>query len=90
VWIGSLQLFLTLFIGTGVGMGYIVATISALIDNPIASDNSDIMESRQGAWIIAGVRLLAATWLIIWARILRGGMVCLLESQIAARDSTCL
>ena len=65
--------------GTRMGMGYTVAAIGALIGNPIAgaarnSGSADVMERWQGAWFIAGACLLAATLLMIWARILRGGL----------------
>jgi hypothetical protein len=64
---------------TRMGMGYTVAAIGALIGNPIAgaarsSSNTDVMERWQGAWFIAGGCLLTATLLMIWARILKGGL----------------
>lgn len=65
--------------GTRMGMGYTVAAIGALIGNPIAgaarrSNSVDVMDRWQGAWFVAGGSLLVATLLMIWARILRGGM----------------
>jgi MFS family permease len=64
---------------TRMGMGYTVAAIGALVGNPIAgaarsSDNPDVMERWQGAWFIAGGCLLIATLLMIWARLLKGGL----------------
>jgi hypothetical protein len=61
------------------GMGYTVAAIGALVGNPIAGaarniGGHDTMERWQGAWLFAGGCLLAATLLMIWARILRAGL----------------
>ena len=65
--------------GTRMGMGYTVAAIGALVGNPIAGaarrgGNTDVMERWQGAWFVAGAWLLMATGLMIWARVMRGGM----------------
>jgi fatty acid desaturase len=61
------------------GMGYTVAAIAALVGNPIAGavrdgGNSDVMASWQGAWFVAGGCLAVATGLMVWARVLRGGL----------------
>jgi xanthine/uracil permease len=63
---------------TRMGMGYTVAAIGALIGNPIAgaarnANSNDIMERWQGAWFVAGVCLLVATVLMVWARVLKVG-----------------
>jgi hypothetical protein len=65
--------------GTRMGMGYTVAAIGAVVGNPIAGaarkgGSVNVMERWQGAWFVAGACLLVATGLMIWARILRGGM----------------
>ena len=64
--------------GTRMGMGYTVAAIGALVGNPIAgaarSGSSDVLERWQGAWFVAAVCLVVATGLMVWARMLRGGM----------------
>jgi MFS family permease len=65
--------------GTRMGMGYTVAAIGALVGNPIAgatrrSESIDVMERWQGVWIFAGVCMLVATGLMVWARVQRGGL----------------
>jgi MFS family permease len=65
--------------GTRMGMGYTVAAIGALVGNPIAgaarrSGDTGVMERWQGTWIFAGACMLVATGLMVWARILRGGV----------------
>lgn len=60
-------------------MGYTVAAIGALVGNPIAGaarngGSTDIMERWQGTWFVAAICLVVATVLMVWARVLRGGM----------------
>ncbi|KAF2114285.1 major facilitator superfamily domain-containing protein [Lophiotrema nucula] len=68
---------------TRMGMGYTVAAIGALVGNPIAGaartggngmTASEVMQRWQGAWFFAATSMTIATVLMIWARILRGGL----------------
>ncbi|KAF2197102.1 major facilitator superfamily transporter [Delitschia confertaspora ATCC 74209] len=70
---------------TRMGMGYTVAAIGALIGNPIAGvakrrghgsyeGLEEVMLKWQGAWLFAGGCLAVATTLMVWARLVRGGL----------------
>jgi MFS family permease len=73
---------------TRMGMGYTVAAIGALVGTPVAGalrrgakgvvpysgDAAEVMARWQGTWFVAATALLIATILMVWARILRGGL----------------
>jgi len=73
---------------TRMGMGYTVAAIGALVGSPVAGvlrqgasgvvrfsgDANEVMVRWQGTWFFAAVAMLVATLLMIWARVLRGGL----------------
>lgn len=56
------------------GMGYTIASIGALLGNPIAglardSDSLDVLQRWQGAWFVAGSALFVATALMVLTRL---------------------
>ncbi|KAF2686340.1 MFS general substrate transporter [Lentithecium fluviatile CBS 122367] len=73
---------------TRMGMGYTVAAIGALVGSPVAGalrqgakgvvafegNAGEVMVRWQGTWFVAAVAMMVATALMVWARLLRGGL----------------
>lgn len=69
-------------LGTRMGMGYTIASIGALIGNPIGGAaqmargqyNHDVEVEFQGTWLFAGACMLASVATMMAARYLKFGM----------------
>ena len=64
--------------GTRMGMGYTIASIGALVGNPIGGaaqrPQGDIQREFQGTWLFAGAGMLAAVVSMVITRYLKFGL----------------
>lgn len=65
--------------GTRMGMGYTIASIGALVGNPIGGaaqrpEASDVRRQFQGTWLFAGAGMFMAVMTMMLTRYLKFGM----------------
>lgn len=68
--------------GTRMGMGYTIASLGALVGNPIGGAaqrprglrTADVQTEFQGTWLFAGACMLTAAATLLWTRYLKFGM----------------